>query len=100
MSNLVDLYNTTTKKRPQEARDRIPDQEANYFDRERKFSKGFLTGKKKLSPTSYTAQALDHYVTLVNQKTPPESFNPASPFHRYTDVNSFDPTGKGDNSQQ
>lgn len=89
MSNLIDLYNTSDKLRPQQSRDRIPLGETDFFDREHVNTDGFTVGQKKLSPTQFTAEGLDGYNTEKNELTPPESFDPTEPLHRYTPENPF-----------
>lgn len=98
MSQLVDLYENSDKLRPAESR-QIPDKETDYFDRERKFAEGFKAGKKKLSPTDFTAKGLDQYNEEKDDLVPPESFNQSLPLHRYTPETPFDPIGQGDTSK-
>lgn len=89
MSQLIDLYNSSDKLRPQQSRDRIPLQGTDFFDREHVNADGFTVARKKLSPTEFTAEGLDGYNTEKNELVPPESFNPAEPLHRYTPENPF-----------
>ncbi len=98
MSELVDLYNTTDKKRPKESREGIPLSETDFWDREHRFHDGFTVGRKKGDEPKFTDKALDHYNTQVNDLTTPESFDPSLPLHRYTPETPFNPTGQGDNS--
>jgi hypothetical protein len=100
MSQLVDLYNTSDKKRPKESRERIPKAETDYFDREHKFSDGFSVEQKRFSPTNYTEAAQDHYQTEVENLTPPQSYDPAEPLHRYTPETPFHDAGAGDTSKK
>jgi len=98
MSDLVDLYNKTQKQRPREARESIPGAATDYFDREHKIADGFTTGKEKGDPTEFKAEAQNEYENEVNELTPPESYNPEFPLHRWTNVNKYDPEGRGDPS--
>lgn len=100
MSQLVDLYNTTDKKRPKEARDLIPKAETDFFDREHKYSDGFSVEQKKLSPTRYTENAQNHYETEKEELTPPRSYDPSAPLHRYTPDTPFYNAGEGDTSKK
>jgi len=97
MSNLVDLYENSKKKRVEEARE-IPSRETDYFDREKEFATGFKAGKKKLDPTDYTEKGLDQYNEDRNDLTPPESFDASQPLHRYTPETPFYDPGAPDSS--
>lgn len=89
MSNLVDLYNSSDKQRPADSRERIPLEETNFFDETNQDAKGFTVQQKQLDPTQYTEKAQDQYNTEKDDLTPPESYNPEFPLHRYTPENSF-----------
>lgn len=88
MSQLVDLYKSSTKPHVADAR-QIPKEATDFFDREHKDSVGFTPGLKKGDPTQFTEKGLDEYTTEVNDLTPPESFDPKQPLHRYTPVTPF-----------
>lgn len=98
MSDIVDLYNTSDKQRVKESRERIPLQGTDFWDREHKFHDGFTVGREQNDKPKFTIEALDHYNTEVNELTPPESFDPSLPLHRYTPENPFNPIGQGDSS--
>lgn len=95
MSNLVDLYNTTDKIRPADSRERIPLQGTDFWDREKKDAKGFSVDQDRSSPTQFTQGAQDQYNTEKDDLTPPESFNPEFPLHRFTPENPFFRPGEG-----
>lgn len=86
MSNIVDLYNKSTKPRVVAAR-QIPQEATDFFDREHKIADGFTTGVKKGDETQF--KALDEYDEKVQELTPPESFDPQQPLHRYTPETPF-----------
>lgn len=94
MSNLVDLYNSTKKLRPVESRTLIPGGGTDFFDRDHKFAGGFTVGRDKLSPTEFTQAAQDEYTTERNNLVPPQSYDPATPLHRYTPETPFSPIGQ------
>ena len=98
MSNLVDLYNDSDKQRPKESRERIPGGGTDFFDREHRFHDGFKTGREKGDQPQFTEEGLDHYNTDKGELTPPESFDPSFPLHRYTPETPFFNPGEGDSS--
>ena len=73
MSQLVDIYNRSTKLRPVEAK-KIPDQETDYFDRNHDFQDGWTNFQKKGDPTSWTSNALQYYDNELDSMVIPESF--------------------------
>jgi len=91
MSQLVDLYNKSPKPRVAEAR-LIPKEATDFFDREHKIADGFTPGEKKGDPTQFTDAAQQEYNAEVGSLTPPASYNPTFPLHRYTpETPFFDP---------
>jgi hypothetical protein len=88
MSQLVDLYNKSQKPRVVEAR-QIPHEATHFFDREGHVNKGFVTGEKQGDPTAFSQAALNEYDTEVKNLTPPPSFDPQQPLHRYTPETPF-----------
>ncbi|KKM92341.1 hypothetical protein LCGC14_1219360 [marine sediment metagenome] len=95
MSNLTDLYGNSDKKRPKESREKIPGAATDFFDREHKFHDGFKTGRTKGDNPQFTEEGLDHYNTEKDELTPPESFDPSTPLHRYTPDTPFFNPGEG-----
>jgi len=94
MSQLVDLYNSTKKLRPMEARTLIPGGGTDFFDRDHKFAEGFTVGRDQLSPTEFTEAAQQEYNTEKANFVPPLSYDPATPLHRYTPETPFAPAGQ------
>ena len=89
MSQLTDLYESSEEQRPKESREQIPGGAVDFFDREHAVQKGFKTGQKRGSPSSFTPEAQDQYNKEKDELTPPESFDASKPLHRYTPENSF-----------
>jgi hypothetical protein len=73
MSQLVDIYNRSTKLRPTQAK-QIPAQETDFFDRNHEFQNGFTTLRKKGDPTEFLENALQYYNTELSTMVIPESF--------------------------
>ena len=74
MSDLVDIYNRSTKPRPTEAK-QIPGREVNFIDRDNTWQKGWTNFQKKGGGTSWTDAALNYFDYLATHITIPESFN-------------------------
>lgn len=88
MSQLVDLFNSSQKPRVAEAR-QIPKEETDFFDREHKIADGFTTGLKKGDPTQFKEAGLNEYDSQVASITPPPSYDPKTPLHRFTPKTPF-----------
>lgn len=73
MSQLVEIYNRSTKLRATQAR-QIPELAVNYFDRDKNFQEGWTNQQKKGDPTSWTDGALGYYDTELAEMVTPESF--------------------------
>ena len=73
MSQLVDIYNRSTKLRPVQAK-LIPTQETDFFDRNHDFQDGFTTFPTKGAPTKFTSHALQYYDDELSSMVIPESF--------------------------
>jgi len=94
MSDLKELYETSQAKRPTEARG-IPGQKTDFFDLEHKVSDGFVPGKKKGDPTDFNEEVIEsEYETQIAELTPPPSFNPEQPLHRYNPKNVYGAPGQ------
>ncbi len=88
MSQLADLYHSSEKQRPKEARG-IPLRATDFWDREHTFNDGFKPGQDKLDPSRFTPEARDHFNTQRNSLTPPASYDPINPLHRHTPDSPF-----------
>ena len=73
MSQLVDIYNRSTKLRAEQAK-QIPGLEVDFFDRQKEFQSGWTNNQKKGDPTAWTENALGHYNTELAEMVTPESF--------------------------
>lgn len=73
MSQLVDIYNRSTKLRATQAK-QIPDQAVDFFDRQGNFQSGWTNNQKKGDPTAWTENALAHYDTELTEMVTPDSF--------------------------
>lgn len=92
--DLKERYEASVKQRPEEARG-IPKQKVDYFDRQHEVSRGFIPGKKKGDPTDYKEKVIrSKYEKLVEDYTPPESYNPEDPSHRYDPKNKYGDPGR------
>ena len=98
MSDLVDLYNSSDKQRVKESRERIPLVGTDFFDREHKFHDGFKVGRTQNDKPQFTAEAFEFFHTKVTELTPPDSYDPAFPLHRYTPETPFNNPGAGDSA--
>jgi hypothetical protein len=88
MSNLIDLYNKSTKQRIVEAR-QIPGRETDFWDRQHDFSDGFTVGRERGDSSEFNEKGLNRFDSQVTSLVPPESFNPEQPLHRYTPETPF-----------
>lgn len=74
MSDILNMYNNSTKPRPAEARN-IPDVHVNFFDQNSEFQTNFTTFEA-LRTTEYTNKALQYYNDERANMVTPESFIP------------------------
>ena len=88
MSQLADLYKTSTKPHVVEARN-APGQDVNFFDREKAVQGAFKPDEMKGDQTQFSEAAQNEYDKEVSQITPPPSYDPAFPLHRYTEKTPF-----------
>lgn len=77
MSQLLDLFNSSTKPRPAASR-LIPTQAVHFFDRTGDIQPGFVPFEP-LRKTEYTDKALQFYNTERADMVVPASFQPVSP---------------------
>jgi hypothetical protein len=73
MSQLVDIYNRSTKLRASQAKE-IPDRTVDFFDRQGNFQEGWTNNQKKGDPTAWTENALGYYDTELTEMVTPDSF--------------------------
>ena len=73
MSQLVDIYNRSTKLRAEQAKG-IPEQKVDFFDRQHKFQEGWTNNQKKGDPTSWSEGALAYYDDELKDMVTPNSF--------------------------
>ena len=88
MSQLTDLYESSTKPRPTAAR-LIPGQKTDYFDRQGDFSVGYTPELRRgiAGAEQFKTRGLQFYNEEVTSVVIPESFIPTLPdipLHRYT----------------
>jgi hypothetical protein len=91
MSDLVDIYNRSTKPRPMEAK-QIPGLEVNYIDRENRWSVGWTNFQRRGSGTTWTDEALNYFDYISTHLSIPESFNRIEseiPLNRWNSQNSY-----------
>lgn len=74
MSQLLDLFNSSTKARPAASR-LIPTQAVHFFDRTGDIQPGF-TPFEPLRQTEYTSKALQYYNDERTNMVVPASFQP------------------------
>jgi len=92
--DLKERYETSQKQRVTEARE-IPGQETDFFDRQGTVSDGFVTGKEKGDPTDFREDVItQEYEKKVSELSPPESFDPQQPLHRYNPKNRYGEDGR------
>lgn len=96
MSDLLDLYKTSTKQHVAEARS-ADKQEVNFFDRQNNVQGAFRQDEKKGDPTQFTPAAQDEYDTEVAKLVPPQSYDPKFPLHEFTPTKPYYNPGKAKN---
>ena len=99
MSQLVDLFNSTQKQRPKDARD-IPDRAVNFIDQQNTYQTEFTTKRKQGDPTDFTDVALSYYDKERENMIIPPSFvrqDPDIPLNRYGPDERYYSPGTGKN---